>query len=299
MAITAAEFALFLEPKLSNIWYDAYPRFESSIGQVLNVRDMAKNTLTDAKYAGFGSLQNQADGASITYDDPISPISKAYTYIVRGLGYRIHDRIWRNDLYGEVEKLEGGLKDAAIDDVETAAFGIFNNAFGTTNVGFDGLQLCSTAHTRLDGGSTWGNRPSTDEALSLSALKNGITNLRNTVNDRGRPRVVTPKKLIIPIELEFTAKELLRSQQIPGSANNDDNVIREYSLGLVESPYLTSTTAWFLQADKHDLNFFWRFKPEMGSEEDFDTNTMKRKIRQGYTYGFGEARGIYGTDGVA
>ena len=299
MAMTAAEFSLFLEPKLSNIWYDAYPRFESMIGDVLNVRDMNKNTITDAKFSGFGNLQDQPDGSEIIYDDPISPISKAYTYAVRGLGYRIHDRLWRNDLYGEVEKLEGGLRDAAIDDVETAAFSIFNNAFGTTNTGFDGLQLCSTAHTRLDGGPTWANRPSTDEALSLSALHNGITTMRKTKNDRGRPRIVKPQKLLIPLDLEFTAKELLRSTQIPGSANNDDNVVREYNLSLVLSPYLTSATAWFLLGDKHDLNWFWRFKPETGSEEDFDTATMKRKVRQGYTYGFGEARGVYGTDGVA
>ena len=83
MAMTAAEFSLFLEPKLSNIWYDAYPRFESMIGDVLNVRDMNKNTITDAKFSGFGNLQDQPDGSEIIYDDPISPISKAYNSATR------------------------------------------------------------------------------------------------------------------------------------------------------------------------------------------------------------------------
>ena len=153
MAVTAAGFSLFLEPKLSNIWHDAFPPEMSKFDKYCNIRDMNKNTITDAQLAGFGPLQNQPDNAPVIYDDPIAPREKAYTYAVRALGYKIHERIWMNDLYGEVEKFEEDLRDSARDDVETAAASILNNAFGTTNTGFDGLQLCSTAHTRMDGGA--------------------------------------------------------------------------------------------------------------------------------------------------
>ena len=60
MASTAQEFADLLEPKLSNIWHDAYPARESVFPQLFNIRDMNKMTVTDAKLAGFGSLQDQA-----------------------------------------------------------------------------------------------------------------------------------------------------------------------------------------------------------------------------------------------
>ena len=76
-------------------------------------------------------------------------------------------------------------------------------------------------------------------------------------------------------------------------------MIQDWNLETVEWNYLTSTTAWFLQADRHDLNWFWAFRPETGMEEDFKTEDILRKVRQGYAYGFGEWRGIYGTDGVA
>ena len=188
MASTAAEFADFLEPKLSNIWHDAYPAYESKFSQVMNIRDMAKNTITDAKLAGFGPLQDQPDGDEVQFDDPIAPVKKSYTYSVRSLAYRVQERLWRNDLYGEVERFERDLMDAARDDVEAAAWSVFNNAFGTTNVGFDGLALISTAHTRLDGGATQANAPSTDEALSVSAVHNGLIAIRKWRNDRGRPR---------------------------------------------------------------------------------------------------------------
>ena len=300
MASTAAQFADFLEPKLSNIWHDAYEAYESKYAQVFNVRDMNKNTITDAKLAGFGPLQDQTDGAEVTFDNPIAPVTKSYTYSVRALAYRVHERLWRNDLYGEVERFERDLQDAARDDVETAAWSVFNNGFGTTNTGFDGLALFSTAHTRLDGGATQQNNPSTDEALSVTAIHNGLITIRKWVNDRGRPRSHTAQTLVIPPDLMITAYEILDSQLHPENANNTKNVIvNRFGLSPLVVEYLTSTTAWFLICDKHDLNFFWRFRPESGMRTKWETESVDRKVRQAYTYGFGEWRGTYGTDGVA
>ena len=300
MASTAAEFALFLEPKLSNIWHDVFPAESSVYSRVMNVRDMNKNTVHDAKMAGFGNLQAQPDGDRITYDDPIAPISKSYTYAVRGLGYKVHERLWMNDLYDEVTRFEEDLKDAARDDVETSGADVFNNGFGTTNTGFDSLALFSTAHTRLDGGATQANRPSTDEALSLSALHNGIITIKKWVNDRGRPRQHNPRLLLVPSDLIITANELVSAELKPETALNTKNVLGRFGITeVVEWKYLSSTTAWFIVCDKHDVNFLWRYRTKSATETDFDTDTMKRKVRHAYTFGFGEWRGTYGTDGVA
>jgi hypothetical protein len=299
MAITAAEFQLLLEPKLSNIWHDEQPSEEEVYTKLFNVRDMDKNTITDARMAGFGSLQNQPDGDEVVYDDPIAPETKSYTYAVRALGYRIHDRIWRYDLYGEVERFERDLMDSAKDDAETAAAAILNNGFGTTNTGFDGLALFSATHTRMDGGTSQANRPSTDEALSLSALHNSMIRIDKWKNERGRPRTWNPKNLIVPSDLTIVADELLLSQLKPGTALNDKNVLSRFDLSKVRWKYLTSTTAWFIGCDKHDLNFFWAFRPETGMETEFDTETIKRKVRQGRVAGFGNWPGYDGSDGVA
>ena len=300
MASTAAEFSLFMEPKLSNIWHDAFPAEQSVYSKVMNVRDMNKNTITDAKLAGFGSMQNQPDGDSVTYDDPISPVSKSYTYSVRALGYKVHERLWMNDLYGEVESFEEDLKDSAKDDIETSAASVFNNGFGTTNTGFDGLALFSASHTRLDGGAVQANRPSTDEALSLSALHNAIITIKKWRNDRGRPRAHAPKTLLVPSDLIITAHELVSAELQPGTALNTKNVLGRFGIDqIVEWKYLTSTTAWYIVCDKHDVNFLWRYRTKSATETDFDTDTMKRKVRHAYATGFGEWRGVYGTDGVA
>lgn len=298
MAITAAEFQLLLEPKLSNIWHDETPADEDVYPKLFNVRDMDKNTITDAQLAGFGSLQDQPDGDEVVYDNPIAPRTKSYTYAVRALGYKIHDRIWRYDLYGEVERFERDLMDSSKDDAETAAASIFNNAFATTNTGFDGLALCSTAHTRMDGGATQANRSATEGALSLSGLHSALITIDKWKNERGRPRTWKPEKLIVSSDNLIVADELLLSSLKPGTANNDTNAISRFDLSKVRWKYLTSTTAWFIQCNKHDLNYFWAFRPETGMETEFDTETIKRKVRQGRVAGFGAWYGLFGDDGV-
>jgi len=301
MAVTAAEYASFLEPKLSNVWHDSFSVEESKFSRVFNMRDMNKNTITDAEMAGFGSLQNQTDGAEVVFDDPIAPRETTYTYIVRALGYQVHERMRINDLYGEIDRLERDLMDSAKDDAETSAWSVLNNGFTTTNTGFDGLGLFSTAHTRLDGGTNQQNRPTTDAALSLSALHDMVIIMKKWVNHRGRPRVHDPKLLVIPSDLIITADELLTSRLKPGTANNDNNVIRKFGLDVLEVEHLndTSSTAWFAIAKRHDLNWFWRFRPKTGMEVEFKTETILRKVRQAYAFGFGQWLGTYGTDGVA
>lgn len=300
MAATASEFADFLEPKLSDIWHDPFPEQPSNWEQVFNVMDMNKNTITSAELAGFGGLQAQADGAEITFDDPISPRTKSFTYSVNGLAYRVHERLWRYDLYGEVERFEDDLRDSSRDDVEQSAWDVFNNSFGTTNTGFDGLALISTAHTRLDGGANQRNAPSTDEALSLSALHSAVIQIRKWKNHRGRPRAFTPDKVVVPPDLMMTLYEILDTTGKPGTANNDTNVLRgRFNLAPLVSDYLTSTTAWWIVCDNHDLRFYWAFRPETGMRVDWKTESIERKIRQGHTQGFASWYGVYGTDGVA
>ena len=294
MPMTAAQFALLLEPGLSKIWHDEQTPAASEYSRIFNDRDMEKVTVTDAKMAYFGPLQTQDEGQSIIYDDAIPPVTKNYDFVIRGLGYNITEKLQDWDLYGEIAKLEAGLRRSSDFDIDSYAFGVINNVTNTTvSAGFDGLALASTAHTRLDGGATQANRPSSLGALSVSTLQTAVTQFKKWVNDRGRPIVTSPMKLIIPPDLEITAREILDSQLRPDTANNTTNVLNKYGLELHVSRYIPSTTFWALLGDKHDLNFFWAKRPETGMTIDFDTDNIKRKVRQGYARGHGEWVGFY------
>ncbi len=293
MAMTAGQFLALCEPNLSKIWHDAETQRPTEFTGIFNVDSMPHMYHEEAKMSGFGALQTQPEGGSIVYDEAIAPVKIRYDYTVRALGYKITDKLVRDERYSEVSKFESDLKRAAEDDVEQFAFALLNYATTTTFTGFDGLALASTAHTRMDGGSTQANRPTTLTTLSLSALKSSVIQFRKWTNERGRPAVFRPKTLIIPPDLEMDAIEILGSELKPGTANNDTNAIRRFGLDYKVVDYLTSTTFWALVADKHDLNFKWKFRPEVGSEVDFDTDTIKRKVRQAFARGFGEWKGYY------
>ena len=301
--ITRAQYLVFLEPKLSNIWHEAFPARPIEYTAFANVRTTRKRTVTDAKTGDFGPLRLKPEGENIIYDDPLGVQTIEYTPLRFGLGYKITAEMVDHELYGQVDKYERALIKSAIDLQEVKAALLFNNGFGTTGddgfvaTGFDGLQLFSTAHTRLDGGTTWRNRPATDVDISVTGLQNALIDLERTVDDRGRPQYLRPKVVVVNPEDRFTAKELLESEYKPGTGNNEINALRDEGLSFFVTHYVTDVDSWYVFSDQHDCNFIWEERPRGGMEEDFDAEIIKRKVVQGFAVGHGEARGVWGTSG--
>jgi len=300
--ITRAQYLVFLEPKLSNIWHEAFPARPIEYTSWANVRTTRKRTVTDAKTGDFGPLRLKPEGENIIYDDPLGVQTIEYVPIRFGLGYRITQEMIDHELYGQVDKYERALIKSAIDLQEVKAALLLNNGFGTTDddgfaaAGFDGLALFSTAHTRLDGGATFRNRPTTDIALSVTGVQSALIDLERTVDDRGRPQYLRPQLIVCNPEDRFTAKEILESEYKPGTANNEINALKDEGLSFTVSHYLSSNKQWHVFADQHDCNFVWDQKPRGGMEEDFDNETIKRKVVEGFAVGHGEVRGVWGTN---
>lgn len=303
MTITRSQFLVLLEPKLSNIWFEAYPNVPVEYTAYCNVRETQKAKVTDYKMSDFGPLRLKSEGENIGYDDPLSGPTIEYNPVRWALGYKITDEARKHELYGQFEKFERSLMKSAVDLQETTAALLFNNGFGTTDAdgfeatGFDSLALFSTAHTRLDSGPTWRNRPTADVDLGVTALQNALIDIDNWTDDRGRPIAAKARLVIVNPEDRFTAKEILQSEYKPGTANNEINALRDEGLSFMVSHYLTDADAWFVVTDQHDMNFIWEERVRSGMEEDFDAEVIKRKIVQGFAVGHGEARGVWGTSG--
>ena len=302
--ITRAQAISLLEPKISNIWNEAYPQRPVEYTAFVNIREAKKATITDYKMSDFGPLRLKGEGESLVYDDPLFGDEQTYTPVRFAEGYKITQETIDHELYGQVEKYERALIKSAIDLQEVTAALLLNNGFGTTNAdgfkatGFDGLALFSTAHTRLDGGATLRNRPSTDADLGITSLQAAIIDFHTqNLDERGRPQLIRPKLLIVNPQDIFTARELLQSEFKPGTANNEVNAIREEGLSFMVSHYLTDADSWYLIGDQHDLNFIWDVRPRGGMEEDFDSEVIKRKVVEGFICGHGEWRGCWGTSG--
>ena len=69
---------------------------------------------------------------------------------------------------------------------------------------------------------------------------------------------------------------------------------------MVSTPFLTDANAFFLMAEpsKHNVRTYWREKPNVLHDWDFETSSMKVKIRARWKRGWSEYRGVYGTSGA-
>lgn len=114
---------------------------------------------------------------------------------------------------------------------------------------YDGLPFFDTAHT-LGGSSATKANHVVSAALTSAALQTALIAMTNTnaVNDRGERVLIRPTHLMVPSALEYTARAILQSAQLPGSANNDVNVVQN-ALELLVNPALddaASASAWWL-----------------------------------------------------
>lgn len=295
MANNMTQFRLLAERDISKTWNEQERELEANYTKVVNVDSFDGHLYKrELKMGGFGGLIQIDEDAPTIYQDALSPVAKRVDWTTRGTGYKITRRLWENDEYGQVKKMDGSLQRAVRADVEQQAFGIYNSATATTYTGFDGLALSSTAHTRLDGGAVQANRPSSFSALSLASLKDGIVAFRKFKDERGRPYRSEPTKLLIHPDLIFTANEILGSPDRPDTANRAVNSLRMgTSLQIVSSLYLTSTTFAALIGNDCDVRWIWRNRPVTEMAEDFETKTIKRTVYYDAAPAFFEWKDFY------
>ena len=299
MTVTRAQFQILLEPKLRKISNDGYPQRPLEFSRFLNVSSSKKAQETDFQMTGLGAMVNKAEGADVSYGDPLPGATKVYTHTSNAGGYRVTAEMQRHEQYGQIAKLERSLLDSARDRQETDGANVLNNAFSTAVVGFTAAEsLISTSHARLDGGTANANRPTTDVSLGVTALQNGIVQFHLWKNHRGRPFIAIPRLLIIHPNDLMIARELLGSEYKPGTSNNEINALKEDGLSYMVSHYVTDTNAWFLLGDQTDLNFIWDLNPTTDMAEDFDSKDIKRTLVQAYSTGFGDWVNVYGSSGV-
>ena len=138
--------------------------------------------------------------------------------------------------------------------------------------------------------------------LSETSLEQMLINISDMKDDRGLRVAATGTMLVIPTAYTFVAERLLESQLRSGTADNDINAIRQG--GYIPQGYhvmrrLTDSDAFFIMTDVPDgLKHFQRSPLKKGVEGDFDTGNVRYKVRERYSFGFTDWRGIFGTGGA-
>ena len=254
----------------------------------------------DVGTSGFGLFQVKGQGVPISYDTNRQGFVSRYTMVTYGLGFQITKETIEDDQYDvAMEKGGRGLAFSIRQTKEILAAQVYDRAFSNTYLGGDGLELLSTAHVNITGG-TYSNELATAADISEASLEQAVIDLMSLQNDRGLNIAILPQSLVVPVELWAEAEKILKTTQEVGTANNTVNVVRsKFPKGAVVNHYLTDVDAWFIRTNVRDgMKYFVRRADTFDMDDDFDTDNAKYKATFRCAFGWSDPRGLFGSPGA-
>ena len=302
MAMNRAQFASMLEPGLNTLFgleYDSYPPEYSAVFEA-NTSNKAYEE--DLLLQGFGSAPTKDEGAAISYDSGSQQWTARYQHETVALAFSLTEEAEEDGQYGSIaSRYTKALARSMASTKEIKAANVLNNAQTAGFTGGDGVVLLSASHPTTAGNQS--NVLATAADLSETSLESILIQISDMKDDRGLRIAAQGTQLIIPTAYTFVAERLLESQLRTGTADNDINAIK--SGGYLPKGYhimrrLTDSDAFFVQTDVPDgLKMFQRSPMKKGMEGDFETGNVRYKVRERYSFGATDWRGLFGTEGAA
>lgn len=221
-----------------------------------------------------------------------------------------YEMIKRNQ-YSEITDNAQDLGKGAKQTLNLIGSSVLINAFNSSYTAYgDNKPLCSTGHTRPDGGTAQSNASSTGAPLTEANLETGLLALKQQKSGKGLKLNIANNNvaLVVPEALDKEAIIITGSQLRSGTANNDLN----WYLGKVNvfvHPFIGSDvedldgnsgsdTHWFL-IDMNVARLVMNFetRPFFDSWEDKDTGVMYTKIYFSVVAYWENWLGIWGSKG--
>lgn len=298
MAALRSNFGDLLEPGFNKIYNDAYRELDRMYTQFMSVQNSSKQDERDSAVSGFGLLVEKEENAPITYEDPVQQYDVLYTHVTYAKGFKISREMYDDDLYNIMNSKPEQLGRAARRTEEISGANIFNRAFNTSYLGGDGVPLVSTVHPSAAGESSQSNASATGVTLGEANYEVAKLAMRKQVDHKGMKIDVRPNTLLIPIDLEKTAKIIFNSNLRSGTADNDMN---PYLNEVKVKPWIymdRNATHWFLIDDEQrKTKWFWRDRMEFKQDTAFETDAALYKVRERFSNGFSDWVGIWGSAG--
>lgn len=294
-----ANWGALLEPGI-RAWYNqGMETVRNIIPLLFNVQQATKATESIGTIGGVSpdswdefkkTLKIPAVGVDIGYETDF-PMEE---YIVE---MPIRRTLMEDDQYGQIQRMTEKLAVGAARKRQIDAASVFNNAFSTDFLGADGDALCSDSHKLGPNGPATG-----DNNFTLALSKANVSTIRlammNFKDDKGNRAEIMPDTLVVPIDLEEAAWEIVNSTLDPTSANNTSN-FHARRWRVVTWEYLTDTNAWFMMdsiAARSSLHWFDRVPPNIYLKN-VDTTVYSTYVaRMRYDFGWSDWRFIAGSN---
>lgn len=301
MPMNTGTFARLIYPGVNEFFMTKYNEHKAEYPVLFDTFTSKRNFEEDVALVGFGLMNAKSEMGAVQFDTMRQGYTTRYVHTVYALGFQISRELMEDDLYGQVSrKKASALAFSATQTKEIIAANVYNRAFNSSYVGGDGKELLATDHPNISGG-TYANELTTASNISEAALEQACIDLQKFTDDRGNRISVMPRKLIIPVDLEFEVDRILKSPLRYGTANNDLNALKaagKFPEGVAINHYLTSSTAWFIRTNcPESMKHFKRRGLEFTTDNDWDTENARFKATERYSFGWSDPKGLFGSPG--
>jgi|TARA_B110000285_G_scaffold37877_1_gene41053 hypothetical protein len=301
MAMNRSSFAKMLEPGLNTLFGLEYDKYPEEYLAVFESNTSSKAFEEDVLLTGFGSAPTKTEGAAISYDDAGQQWTARYQHETIALAFAVTEEAEEDGQYGSIaSRYTKALARSMASTKEIKAANVLNFAQTAGYLGGDGVTLLSASHPTQNGNQS--NVLGTAADLSETSLESVLINIADMKDDRGLRIAAVGTTLVIPTAYTFTAERLLESQLRTGTADNDINAIKAGGYlpnGAHVMRRLTDADAWFVKTDVPDgLKMFQRSPMKKGMEGDFETGNVRYKVRERYSFGHTDWRGVFGSEGA-
>lgn len=239
--------------KIDKVFFEAYDEETEEWSQYLNDKTSSQYAEIVQRYAGTSNWTPKNE-----LRNPESQSFKLADLIITehqpwSIQVEMSRELYDDFKFNEVENMTRDAGHGARNTVETECAKVLDSAF--TKPIYDDVPLISDSHpNRGAQGGTQSNLAT--GPLNDENLKSGIVTFRNQKDEGGKRIKQRPAKLIVNQAQQFDAITVLESALRSGTANNDTNSLPR--LKIVDLLFTENTTAWYLQADRHQMNHYWR-----------------------------------------
>ena len=290
-----------LEPGLNALFGLEYDRYENQHTEIFDTENSDRAFEEEVMLGGFANAAVKPEGQGVTYEDAQETFTSRYTHETVALAFSLTEEAVEDNLYDKIStRYTKALARSMANTKQIKAAAILNNAFNNSFPGGDGKELCATDHPTLSG--TQKNELSTAADLNETSLEQMLIDIADMKDERGLKIALQGMKMIIPVQLQFVAERLMKSDGRVGTADNDINALKNMGMvpqGYVVNNFLTDTDAFFIKTDSpNGLKHFVRAPIRTAMEGDFDTGNVRYKARERYSFGFSDWRGIFASPGA-
>ena len=295
LAMSTSDFPQILANVANKTLLDAYQAQPAVLKQIC--RQTTAADFKERRVLRFGEgtgLQYKAEGAEYTYGS-IAEQTSSYQVRTYGKIFAFTREMIVNDDLGALDQFFRSAGRLAVEFEARMLADLLTANGGSGPILSDGLPLFHASH---------GNVAATGGTISISTLDSARAALRRQKGLDGSVIIdADPRYLITPVSLQ-TAAEQVTTDITPAQTSNVNPFARR--LAVLADPHLddASTTAWYVAADPTNVPVF-EFAylqgaqgPQTETENDFDRDVLKFKVRLDVGAGVVDWRGIFRNPGA-